>query len=165
MTSSSCVNPGALCLAAEYGREGPAPAERSPGDAFHHDQSHPVVRDKELPPLFNAGGKDRQWEECHLEDPAESLDCLAPGRGQKLQHSPGWSWCWWTNSLHSFPNCPSNFCPANLCPLWFQVFPLNPKAMSLGELYGEYDLTTDEWADGVLSSLMRSACAGGTTLE
>lgn len=37
--------------------------------------------------------------------------------------------------------------------------------MSLGELYGEYDLTTDEWADGVLSSLMRSACAGLRTLQ
>lgn len=35
--------------------------------------------------------------------------------------------------------------------------------MSLGELYGEYDLSTDEWADGVLSSLMRSACAGVKT--
>lgn len=55
---------------------------------------------------------------------------------------------------------PSNDSPSNDCPLWFQVFPLNPKAMSLGELYGEYDLATDEWADGVLSSLMRSACAG-----
>lgn len=41
-----------------------------------------------------------------------------------------------------------------------QVYPLNPKAMSLGELYGENDLSTDEWTDGVLSSLMRSACAG-----
>ncbi|XP_073321620.1 dynein axonemal heavy chain 2 [Pagrus major] len=38
-------------------------------------------------------------------------------------------------------------------------YPLNPKAMSLGELYGEIDLSTNEWADGVLSSLMRSACA------
>ncbi|MGH0155728.1 UNVERIFIED_CONTAM: hypothetical protein FKN15_029966 [Acipenser sinensis] len=38
--------------------------------------------------------------------------------------------------------------------------PLNPKALSLGELYGEYDLTTNEWTDGVLSSLMRTACAG-----
>ncbi|XP_053319883.1 dynein axonemal heavy chain 2 [Spea bombifrons] len=38
-------------------------------------------------------------------------------------------------------------------------FPLNPKAVSLGELYGEYDLTTNEWTDGVLSSLMRTACA------
>lgn len=37
--------------------------------------------------------------------------------------------------------------------------------MSLGELYGEYDLATDEWADGVLSSLMRSACAGVRTLH
>uniref|UniRef100_G1MEZ7 Dynein axonemal heavy chain 2 n=1 Tax=Ailuropoda melanoleuca TaxID=9646 RepID=G1MEZ7_AILME len=38
-------------------------------------------------------------------------------------------------------------------------FPLNPKALSLGELYGEYDLNTNEWTDGVLSSVMRSACA------
>ncbi|KAK3546101.1 hypothetical protein QTP70_022875 [Hemibagrus guttatus] len=37
--------------------------------------------------------------------------------------------------------------------------PLNPKAVSLGELYGEYDLSTNEWTDGVLSSLMRAACA------
>ncbi|XP_078792424.1 dynein axonemal heavy chain 2 isoform X2 [Oryzias latipes] len=40
-----------------------------------------------------------------------------------------------------------------------QVFPLNPKSMSLGELYGENDLSTNEWKDGVLSALMRSACA------
>nr|XP_055054184.1 LOW QUALITY PROTEIN: dynein axonemal heavy chain 2 [Misgurnus anguillicaudatus] len=37
--------------------------------------------------------------------------------------------------------------------------PLNPKAVSLGELYGEYNLSTNEWTDGVLSSLMRVACA------
>ncbi|KAM6908082.1 dynein axonemal heavy chain 2-like [Lycodopsis pacificus] len=40
-----------------------------------------------------------------------------------------------------------------------QDYPLNPKAMSLGELYGENDLSTNEWSDGVLPSLMRSACA------
>uniref|UniRef100_A0A3B4YSJ5 Dynein heavy chain hydrolytic ATP-binding dynein motor region domain-containing protein n=1 Tax=Seriola lalandi dorsalis TaxID=1841481 RepID=A0A3B4YSJ5_SERLL len=41
----------------------------------------------------------------------------------------------------------------------FQLeYPLNPKAMSLGELYGENELSTNEWTDGVLSSLMRSAC-------
>ncbi|XP_006151956.1 dynein heavy chain 2, axonemal [Tupaia chinensis] len=38
-------------------------------------------------------------------------------------------------------------------------YPLNPKALSLGELYGEYDLSTNEWTDGVLSSVMRTACA------
>ncbi|XP_075848159.1 dynein axonemal heavy chain 2 [Microtus pennsylvanicus] len=38
-------------------------------------------------------------------------------------------------------------------------FPLNPKALSLGELYGEYDLSTNEWTDGILSSVMRAACA------
>ncbi|KAM4844901.1 dynein axonemal heavy chain 2 isoform 2-T2 [Thomomys bottae] len=38
-------------------------------------------------------------------------------------------------------------------------YPLNPKALSLGELYGEYDLNTNEWTDGILSSVMRVACA------
>uniref|UniRef100_F7HBY3 Dynein axonemal heavy chain 2 n=1 Tax=Macaca mulatta TaxID=9544 RepID=F7HBY3_MACMU len=38
-------------------------------------------------------------------------------------------------------------------------FPLNPKALSLGELYGEYDLSSNEWTDGILSSVMRTACA------
>lgn len=37
---------------------------------------------------------------------------------------------------------------------------MNPKALSLGELYGEYDLSTNEWTDGILSSVMRAACAG-----
>lgn len=37
---------------------------------------------------------------------------------------------------------------------------MNPKALSLGELYGEYDLSTNEWTDGVLSSVMRIACSG-----
>ncbi|KAK9398329.1 dynein heavy chain 2 axonemal [Crotalus adamanteus] len=38
-------------------------------------------------------------------------------------------------------------------------YPLNPKAVSLGELYGEYNLSTNEWTDGILSSIMRTACA------
>ncbi|XP_074657783.1 dynein axonemal heavy chain 2-like [Tubulanus polymorphus] len=38
-------------------------------------------------------------------------------------------------------------------------YPLNPKALSLGELYGEFDLNTNEWTDGVLSSVMRQTCS------
>ncbi|KAI8904300.1 dynein heavy chain and region D6 of dynein motor-domain-containing protein [Gorgonomyces haynaldii] len=38
-------------------------------------------------------------------------------------------------------------------------FPINPKSLSLAELYGEFNLATNEWADGVLSNVMRSACA------
>ncbi|XP_014276767.1 dynein axonemal heavy chain 2 isoform X2 [Halyomorpha halys] len=39
-----------------------------------------------------------------------------------------------------------------------QEYLINPKALNLGELYGEYNLATGEWADGVLSSIMRSTC-------
>ncbi|XP_051176804.1 dynein axonemal heavy chain 2 [Leptopilina boulardi] len=38
-------------------------------------------------------------------------------------------------------------------------FPINPKALNLGELYGEYNLSTGEWHDGVISSIMRNTCA------
>lgn len=41
-----------------------------------------------------------------------------------------------------------------------QEYPLNPKSLSLGELYGEYNLSTGEWLDGVLSAVMRKTCAG-----
>lgn len=40
------------------------------------------------------------------------------------------------------------------------VYPINPKALSLGELYGEYNLSTGEWRDGVISSIMRKTCSG-----
>lgn len=39
-------------------------------------------------------------------------------------------------------------------------YPLNPKSINLGELYGEYNLATNEWLDGVLSAIMRKTCAG-----
>lgn len=41
-----------------------------------------------------------------------------------------------------------------------QVYPMNPKALTLGELYGEYNLATGEWKDGVLSAIMRTVCQG-----
>lgn len=41
-----------------------------------------------------------------------------------------------------------------------QEYPLNPKALNLADLYGEYNLSTNEWHDGVISSIMRITCAG-----
>ena len=40
-----------------------------------------------------------------------------------------------------------------------QTYPLNPRALSLAELYGEFNVQTNEWTDGVLSSVMRIICA------
>ncbi|XP_048524356.1 dynein axonemal heavy chain 2 [Dendroctonus ponderosae] len=40
-----------------------------------------------------------------------------------------------------------------------QIYPINPKALNLGELYGEYNLSTNEWLDGVISAIMRKTCS------
>ena len=37
---------------------------------------------------------------------------------------------------------------------------LNPKAISMGELYGMVDLNTQEWTDGLASKIMRNGAAG-----
>ena len=38
-----------------------------------------------------------------------------------------------------------------------QTLTLNPKSVSLGELFGEYNAVTSEWRDGVASVLIRGA--------
>ena len=38
-------------------------------------------------------------------------------------------------------------------PVSFKV--INPKSISMNELYGSYDLQTMEWTDGILSSVFR----------
>lgn len=41
-----------------------------------------------------------------------------------------------------------------------EVYPINPKALNLAELYGEFNLSTNEWLDGVISAVMRYVCSG-----
>ncbi len=44
-----------------------------------------------------------------------------------------------------------------LCSQRVHTAVLNPKAIKMGELYGEYNLLTNEWSDGLGSSLIRAA--------
>lgn len=44
-------------------------------------------------------------------------------------------------------------------------YTLNPKCVSMGELYGEYNPLTSEWRDGLASTLIRSAVADATPVQ
>ena len=62
----------------------------------------------------------------------------------------------WRTLQRAMSACKKNNVPG------FEVvrdYPLNPKALSLAELYGEFNISTNEWADGVLSSVMRTTCS------
>eukprot|EP01083_Nonionella_stella_P111300 326422_1 len=45
-----------------------------------------------------------------------------------------------------------------------QLYTLNPKAVTMGELYGEFDGITHEWTDGLVPTVVRE-CVSDTTLN
>jgi hypothetical protein len=53
-------------------------------------------------------------------------------------------------------------CPAPSSAPKVRTWVLNPKAVTMGQLYGHFDEATHEWTDGVLPCRMREAAQVGS---
>lgn len=45
------------------------------------------------------------------------------------------------------------------------VYLINPKAVTIGELYGKVDIMTNEWQDGLIGFTVRHACSVSRNLD
>lgn len=100
-----------------------------------------------------------QPEACILKKVTQLHECLQVRHGVMLVGPTG---AGKTSVLHTLANTYKRLHKMGVPgPIYQSVnlYVINPKAVTIGELYGEVDLLTNEWKDGLIGSTVRHACS------
>ncbi|XP_031370421.1 dynein heavy chain 6, axonemal isoform X2 [Apis dorsata] len=100
-----------------------------------------------------------QPEACILKKVTQLHECLQVRHGVMLVGPTG---AGKTSVLHTLANTYNRLHQMGVPGPIYQpvnLYIINPKAVTIGELYGEVDLLTNEWKDGLIGSTVRHACS------
>ncbi|KAG9435569.1 dynein heavy chain 6, axonemal isoform X1 [Apis mellifera carnica] len=100
-----------------------------------------------------------QPEACILKKVTQLHECLQVRHGVMLVGPTG---AGKTSVLHTLANTYNKLHEMGVPGPIYQpvnLYVINPKAVTIGELYGEVDLLTNEWKDGLIGSTVRYACS------
>nr|XP_034190797.1 dynein heavy chain 6, axonemal [Osmia lignaria] len=100
-----------------------------------------------------------QPEECTITKAIQLHECLQVRHGVMLVGPTGSGK---TSVLRTLANTYNRLHQMGVpgpCYQHVHMYVINPKAITIGELYGEVDLMTNEWRDGLIGSKVRHACS------
>nr|XP_033183004.1 dynein heavy chain 6, axonemal [Bombus vancouverensis nearcticus] len=120
------------------------------------EEEYGILRDTAIEIMKEAG---LQPEVCILKKITQLHECLQVRHGVMLVGPTGSGK---TTVLRTLANTYSRLYEMGIpgpCYQPVHVYLINPKAVTIGELYGKVDIMTNEWQDGLIGFTVRHACS------
>ncbi|KAK9295362.1 hypothetical protein QLX08_010308 [Tetragonisca angustula] len=120
------------------------------------EEDYGILRDTAIEILKEAK---LQPETCILKKVTQLHECLQVRHGVMLVGPTGSGKTTVLRTLANTYNRLREMAIAGPCYQSVHMYVINPKAVTIGELYGKVDIMTNEWRDGLIGSTVRHACS------
>ncbi|XP_012153033.2 dynein heavy chain at 16F [Megachile rotundata] len=120
------------------------------------EEDYGILRETAITELEEAN---LQPEECTVRKAIQLHECLQVRHGVMLVGPTGSGKTTVLRTLANTYNRLHEMGVPGKCYQHVHMYVINPKAITIGELYGEVDIMTNEWHDGLIGSKVRHACS------